>query len=44
MQVAFFKHSGILEGDKALELLEKDIKIRYKKHGPKIIEQNLKAV
>jgi pyruvate-ferredoxin/flavodoxin oxidoreductase len=38
MQVAFFKLSGILPGDSALDLLINDLKYRYKKHGPKIVD------
>ncbi|MBN1426459.1 pyruvate:ferredoxin (flavodoxin) oxidoreductase [Candidatus Fermentibacteria bacterium] len=44
MQAAFFKISGVLPQDTAVELIRESIEKTYKSKGPKVVEMNLKAV
>ena len=44
MQVAFFKISGVLPGDEAIQLIKDSIKKTYEKKGEKIVKMNWDAV
>ncbi len=44
MQVAFFKISGVLPEDEAVELIRESIKKTYGKKGAKVVEMNMKAI
>lgn len=44
MQVAFFKISGVLPEDEAIELIRESIKKTYGKKGEKVVEMNMKAI
>ena len=44
MQTAFYRLSGVLPVDQAIELLKKDISIQYAHKGPKVIDMNYRAV
>ncbi|MCE5199303.1 pyruvate:ferredoxin (flavodoxin) oxidoreductase, partial [bacterium] len=44
MQMAFFKLTGILPLDRAVEVIKKAIKKSYGKKGDKVVEMNYKAV
>jgi pyruvate-ferredoxin/flavodoxin oxidoreductase len=44
MQVAFFKISGVLPGDEAIQLIKASIKKSYEKKGEQIVQMNWDAV
>ncbi|GAB6038826.1 pyruvate:ferredoxin (flavodoxin) oxidoreductase [Fundidesulfovibrio butyratiphilus] len=44
MQTAFFKLSGVLPFEKAIELLKKSIQKAYGKKGDKVVQMNITAV
>jgi pyruvate-ferredoxin/flavodoxin oxidoreductase len=44
MQVAFFKISGVLPGDEAIQLIKASIQKTYEKKGEKIVQMNWDAV
>ncbi len=44
MQVAFFKISGVLPGDEAIQLIKASIKKSYEKKGERIVQMNWDAV
>jgi pyruvate-ferredoxin/flavodoxin oxidoreductase len=44
MQAAFFKISGVLPGDEAIQLIKDSIKKTYEKKGEKIVKMNWDAV
>ncbi|HEX7503580.1 MAG TPA: 2-oxoacid:acceptor oxidoreductase family protein, partial [Acidobacteriota bacterium] len=44
MQAAFFKISGVLPGDEAIQLIKDSIKKTYEKKGEKVVKMNWDAV
>jgi pyruvate-ferredoxin/flavodoxin oxidoreductase len=44
MQAAFFKISGVLPGDEAIQLIKDSIKKTYERKGEKIVKMNWEAV
>jgi len=44
MQAAFYKLSGVLEENKAIDMLKNDVKNMYKSKGDKVIKMNINAI
>jgi len=44
MQTAFFKVSGVLPEQEAIELIKKHVQKQFARKGPEIVEMNMKAI